>query len=90
MINKGFLRDRMNLSREKNRSSSGIIYRIIFWIGILTLLVSLIYILLHFDRADHILYIWIPLIVAGIILIFVSQMGSINTWKSRKKQVGRT
>jgi hypothetical protein len=90
MINKGFLRERMKVSHERNRSASAIIYRIMFWIGVLTLLVSLVYMLLHLNKADHILWIWIPLIVAGIVLIIVSQMNGITTRKSRKNQVKRT
>jgi hypothetical protein len=90
MISKGFLREKMKVSREKNLSASTIIYRIMFWIGVLTLPVSLNYMLLHLDKADHILWIWIPLIVAGVILIFVSRMDRIATWKSGKKQVKRT
>jgi len=73
MIQKGFLKER---KREKKGVAGFIpaLRTLLFLLGAFTLVAALVYMLLNLNKADHLVWIWIPLIVAGIILILVSQM----------------
>lgn len=86
MIRKGFLVPRY-------RKNSGLVQRpsfitdIILFLGVVLLIFTLLFMILNFDEADSIIMIWLPFMIAGTILVFVSQVVN-RIYKNRiqKKQ----
>ena len=71
MIHKGFLRSRKKRSATETRNVS-IASKMLLILGILISLFALIYMLVNFDKADSIINIWLPFMLAGVALIFLS------------------
>lgn len=71
MLQKGFIKE--NLKREKRKKKSiALVGKTSLYFGILLVIASLIFMIFNLDRADALMSIW-PFIIAGVILVFVSQ-----------------
>ncbi len=71
MIEKGFLKKQTTASRQGTRITSAI-SKLLLIMGFMIALVSLIFMLLNLGSDNYMMWIWLPLLVAGIILVLVS------------------
>jgi hypothetical protein len=73
MIQKGFLRtnSRMNSKELHNVSLAS---KTLFIVGVLTSFFALCYMLLNIEKADSIISLWLPFMIAGIVIIYLSQL----------------
>lgn len=71
MIHKGFLRSRTKRGTTKTRNVS-IASKMLLVLGVLISLCALSYMLVNFDKADSIINIWLPFMIAGIAFVFLS------------------
>jgi O-antigen/teichoic acid export membrane protein len=55
----------------------------LLYLGVLILISALIYMLANFAKADTIISIWLPFMISGVFLVFMSQM---IRWKFVKFQ----
>lgn len=83
MINKGFLASRLRKNSGSYKRSS-IITNTILLIGIAVLIFSLLFMIINFGEADFIVMIWLPFVIAGVVLIFLSQV--INRFHKSRSQ----
>ncbi len=73
MLQKGFIKE--NLKREKRKKkSTALASKTSLYFGILLILASLIFMMFNLDRAGALMSIWLPFIIVGVILVFVSQL----------------
>lgn len=73
MLQKGFIR--RNLKREKRKKKSiALASKTSLYFGILLIIASLIFMMFNLDKADALMSIWLPFIIAGVLLVFVSQL----------------
>ena len=72
MLTKGLLRktETMNKSNQKLLS----LVKVIFYLGALLLIVSFGYMIANFEKADKIVSIWVPFVLAGAAMIVLSQV----------------
>ena len=72
MLTKGLLRktETMNKSNQKLLS----LVKVIFYLGALLLIVSFGYMIANFEKADKIVSVWVPLVIAGSAMIVLSQV----------------
>jgi hypothetical protein len=73
MINKGFLASHLRKNSGSYKRSS-IITNTILLIGIAVLIFSLLFLIISLDKADSIIMIWLPFMISGVVLVFVSQV----------------
>lgn len=71
MIHKGFLRSRIRRGATETRNVS-IASKMLLILGVLISLFALSYMLVNFDKADSIINIWLPFMLAGVAFIFLS------------------
>jgi hypothetical protein len=71
MIHKGFLRNRKRRGTTETRNVL-IASKMLLIFGILISLFALSYMLINFDKADSIINIWLPFMIAGVALVFLS------------------
>lgn len=71
MIKKGFLTSGLK-SKSDFRHRYTTIDRVIFFLGILILISSLIFMILNLENADTLVMIWLPFMIAGVVLVFMS------------------
>ncbi len=72
MLEKGFIRNRMKTERKVNRFVSAV-GTLLFFIGLVIVIATLIYMIINFSSASSILTIWLPVLVSGIIMVFIGQ-----------------
>lgn len=51
-----------------------IMAQVVFYFGLISLLISVLYIILNRTEADTIMNSWLPFMIAGVILIVISQV----------------
>lgn len=73
MIQKGFLTKKTKRDSKDTRYGS-IASKSILYLGIVILISALIYMIANFAKADTIISIWLPFMIAGVFLVFMSQM----------------
>ncbi len=73
MIYKGFLRNQVKRDSKDNRYISIASKSILYW-GVFILISALIYMIINFSKTDSIINIWLPFMIAGVVLVFVSQL----------------
>ncbi len=72
MIRKGFLtKDNKKVTKNNHFSNAS---RLILYLGVVILISALIYIIANFEIADSIVSIWLPFMIVGLFLVFMSQM----------------
>lgn len=73
MIKKGFLTKKTKHDSKDTRYIS-VASKLMLYLGVIILISSLIYMIANFAKADSIISIWLPFIIAGVFLIFMSQV----------------
>jgi len=73
MIKKGFLTKKTKHDSKDTRYVS-VASKLMLYLGVIILISSLIYMIANFAKADSIISIWLPFIIAGVFLIFMSQV----------------
>ena len=71
MLQKGFLYSHLK-SNSDFHLRFDLVSRIILLLGVLILITSLIFMILNLERADSIMMIWLPFMIAGVLLVFMS------------------
>lgn len=71
MLQKGFLISRLK-SNAGSHHRSAMVSRVILFLGILILISTLIFMILNLERADSFVMIWLPFMIAGVLLVFIS------------------
>lgn len=71
MVNKRFLSYRVRRYPDIDQVPVRI-YNAVFYTGVSILIFALIYMLLNLDKADSIVMIWLPFMIAGSVLVFMS------------------
>ena len=72
MLTKGFLRKTETMN--KNNQKLLFFVKIIFYFGSLLLIVSFGYMIANFEKADQIVSVWVPFVIAGSAMIVLSQV----------------
>jgi uncharacterized membrane-anchored protein len=72
MLEKGFLRNQANQNRRHNNIAS-ILSKTLLFLGVLILIVTFVFLLANLGKADHLVSMTLPFLVAGLGLIVVSQ-----------------
>ncbi len=73
MIQKGFLTKVTKRDLKDTRYVS-IASQSMLYLGIVILISALIYMISNFAKADSIISIWLPFMITGVFLVFMSQM----------------
>lgn len=73
MIEKDYIERTMHRDFKEKRSVL-IAGNSIFYLGIAILISALIYMIVNITKADSVVSIWLPFVLAGIFLIFTSQL----------------
>lgn len=73
MLEKGFLNEKSRRKTVKKRNAS-FISRLMLFVGAVAILIGIMNILVNMHKPDGMLKIWSVLIVAGVILVFISLM----------------
>lgn len=73
MIQKRFLTKNRKRALKDTRYVS-IASQSILYLGVVILIAALIYMIANLARADAIISIWLPFMIAGVFLVFMSQM----------------
>ncbi len=81
MLQKGFLKRHL-VSRSINFGNKGI-GNLVMYGGVLIILTSLFIMMFNLPRADSIIHIWLPFMIAGVILVFISILFRPQAYKSR-------
>ncbi len=71
MIRRGFLQSRRRRGATETRNVS-MASKMLITLGVLISVFSLSYMLINFDKADSIINIWLPFMIAGLALVFLS------------------
>ena len=73
MIKKGFLTNNTRRNSKDTRYVS-VAGRSILYLGVVILIAALVYMIANFAKADTIIHVWLPFMIAGVFLIFMSQL----------------
>ena len=73
MMKKRFSIKREQLDSKDTRYSS-IASNSLLYLGVLVLIIALIYIIANLAKADTIISIWLPFMIAGVFMVFISQL----------------
>ncbi len=73
MLKKGFL-TRHNVHKNETHRYSSMAGKSILFLGVFVLIVALLYMIVNLTRADVIFKIWLPSMIAGVFLVFLSQL----------------
>ncbi len=73
MIQKGFMTMKTTRDSKETRYGS-MASKSILYLGVVILISALIYMIANFAEADTIIGLWLPFMVAGVFLVFVSQL----------------
>ncbi len=83
-MEKGYLHQNLKFKSKVDKRTS-IVSAILLNIGIVISLSSMLYLIANISIADSIIEIWLPFMLAGVFLIFFSQMIKLY-WRSRQKR----
>ena len=83
MIQKGFL-TKSNKRDSENTRHIASASKLILFLGVAILISALIYMIANFAKADLIISIWIPFMITGVFLVFMSQMIKWKTMRLEK------
>lgn len=72
MLTKGFLRKAKTMN--KNNRKLLFFVKVIFYLVALLLIISFGYMITNFEKADKIVNIWAPFVIAGPVMIVLSQI----------------
>ena len=72
MLTKGLLRKTETMNKNNQKLLS--LVKVIFYLGALLLIVSFGYMIANFEKADKIVSIWVPFVLAGAAMIVLSQV----------------
>ena len=72
MLTKGLLRKTETMNKNNQKLLSFV--KIIFYFGSLLLIVSFVYMIANFEKADKIVSVWVPFVIAGSAMIVLSQV----------------
>jgi NADH:ubiquinone oxidoreductase subunit 6 (subunit J) len=72
MLTKGLLSKTETMNKNNQKLLS--LVKVIFYLGALLLIVSFGYMIANFERADKIVSIWVPFVLAGAAMIVLSQV----------------
>lgn len=72
MLEKGFLRNQPD-DKRKHHQVALLVSKSLLYLGTLILIISFVYLLINMDKADTMIGMMLPFLVAGLGLIFVSQ-----------------
>lgn len=73
MMKKRFSIKREQLNSNDTRYSS-IVSNSLLYLGVLVLIIALIYMIVNSAKADTIISIWLPFMIAGVFMVFMSQL----------------
>ena len=73
MIQKGFLKTQRKTDLNNNRFFS-IVSKLMLYLGIFIMISALIYMIVNMTKADSIISVWLPFMIAGVFLVFMSQL----------------
>ncbi len=73
MIQKGVL-NRNNKRDSKNTRQFAFASNLMLYFGVVILIAALIYMITNFAKADMIISIWLPFLIAGVFMIFMSRL----------------
>jgi uncharacterized membrane protein YkvI len=73
MIQYGFLIKNNKQFSKDNRSIS-IASKLLLCLGVIILISALVYMIANLEKADSIFSLWLPFMIAGLFLVFVSQL----------------
>jgi hypothetical protein len=62
------------ISSKINRSIAPVVSQIMLLLGSFILIFGLIYMMMNLSRSDSVIVIWIPFMITGVALIFMSQI----------------
>lgn len=72
------MKKRFSIKREqldsKDTSYSSIASNSLLYLGVLVLIIALIYMIANLAKADTIISIWLPFMIAGVFMVFMSQL----------------
>lgn len=83
MLEKGFLKNQANQNRRHSRLAS-ILSKTLLFLGVLILIVTFVFLLANLGKADRLVSMTMPFLVAGLGLIVVSQFIKYSYNKLRK------
>jgi len=75
MYQKGFIKKQMQDRLSEKRYPS-VVINILMYTGIILILSSLVYMIRNLERADTIITLWLPFIISGVVLVFMSTVFS--------------
>jgi hypothetical protein len=73
MIQRGFL-TRKNKRGSKNTPNIPFPINFMLYLGIIIIIAALIYLIANFSKADLIASTWLPFMIAGVFMVFMSQI----------------
>ena len=87
MLQKGFLRND-KIGNNKINQKVIIVVNVFFYLGVLLSILCLGYMIVNLSRADKIINIWLPFMIAGPMIVFLSQLikwqyANVETKRSR-------
>lgn len=72
------MQKRFSIEREQRDSKdtrySSIASNSLLYLGVVVLLIALIYMIANLAKADTIISIWLPFMIAGVFMVFMSQL----------------
>lgn len=72
------MKKRFSIKREQLNSNdthySSIASNSLLYLGVLVLIIALIYMIVNSAKADTIISIWLPFMIAGVFMVFMSQL----------------
>jgi len=73
MIEKGFLKERGH-KPDRNEVITSILSKVFFFLGLFAVIIALIMIFVNLDKPDYFVWLWLPLVFAGIVMVIVSRL----------------
>lgn len=71
MLHKGFLKNRGPENPGKNRMGL-VATNLVLYAGVCIILAGLFFMLINIDKADSMIRLWLPFMIAGVVLVFLS------------------
>jgi uncharacterized membrane protein len=68
MLQKGFLKSPAGKKKKPAQKTS----RTFLFAGVIIMLAALVYMMMNMQQADQMLSVWLPVMIAGICLVFIS------------------
>ena len=83
MTQQGLFNNQMTKEMKDNRYIS-IVSWSIFYLGVFIIISALIYMIVNLSKADLIIKIWVPFMLSGIVLVFMSQLIKSRYFKTHR------